>query len=81
VTGLYLYDSRAVEVAKNLKPSARGELEITDVNNWYLQKGELEVAKVRGAWLDAGTFDSLLEAQILAKEKLAGKMVIAESSK
>lgn len=76
VTGLYLFDHRAVDVAKNLKPSARGELEITDVNNWYLAKGELEVAKVEGAWLDAGTFDSLLEAQIMAKEKLAGKMVI-----
>jgi glucose-1-phosphate thymidylyltransferase len=76
VTGLYLYDCRAVGVAKSLKPSARGELEITDVNNWYLEKGELEVAKVGGVWQDAGTFDSLLEAQKLAKEKLVGKMVI-----
>jgi glucose-1-phosphate thymidylyltransferase len=76
VTGLYLYDSRVVEAAKSLKPSSRGELEITDINNWYLEKGELEVAEVKGAWLDAGTFDSLLEAQNLAKEKLAGKMVI-----
>ncbi|HTX86605.1 MAG TPA: sugar phosphate nucleotidyltransferase [Candidatus Nanoarchaeia archaeon] len=76
VTGLYLYDCRAVAVAKSLKPSGRGELEITDVNNWYLAKGELEVAKISGAWLDAGTFDSLLEAQNLAKEKLADKMVI-----
>ncbi|MDD5527457.1 MAG: sugar phosphate nucleotidyltransferase [Patescibacteria group bacterium] len=76
VTGLYLYDYRVVEAAKSLKPSARGELEITDINNWYLEKGELEVAKVKGAWLDAGTFDSLLEAQNFAKEKLAGKMVI-----
>ena len=76
VTGLYLYDSRVVEIAKSLKPSARGELEITDINNWYLEKGELEVAKINGAWLDAGTFDSLLEAQNFAKEKMAGKMVI-----
>lgn len=76
VTGLYLYDSRAVELAKNLQPSGRGELEITDINNWYLEQKELKVAEVKGAWLDAGTFDSLLEAQILAKEKLAGKMVI-----
>lgn len=76
VTGLYIFDSRAVNLAKNLKPSKRGELEITDINNWYLEQGELEVAEVKGAWLDAGTFDSLLEAQILAKEKLDGKMVI-----
>jgi glucose-1-phosphate thymidylyltransferase len=76
VTGLYLYDHRAVEVAKNLKPSSRGELEITDINNWYLEKGELAVTKVKGDWLDAGTFDSLLAAQILAKKKIVGKMVI-----
>lgn len=76
VTGLYVYDNRVIEVAKNLKPSNRQEFEITDVNNWYLEKGELEVAMVRGEWLDAGTFDNLLEAQILAKNKLQGKMVI-----
>jgi glucose-1-phosphate thymidylyltransferase len=76
VTGLYLYDHWAVEVAKNLKPSKRGELEITDINNWYLERGELAVTKVKGAWLDAGTFDSLLAAQTLAKKKLAKKMVI-----
>lgn len=76
VTGLYIYDKRVVEVAKNMKPSARGELEITDLNNWYLEKGELEVALVNGEWLDAGTFDSLLRAQNLAREKLAGKMVV-----
>lgn len=76
VTGLYIYDSRVVDVVKNMKPSERGELEITEVNNWYLQKGELELARVEGEWLDAGTFDSLLRAQNVAKEKLAGKMII-----
>jgi len=76
VTGLYVYDQRVVEAVKNMKPSARGELEITDVNNWYLAKGELEVALVEGEWLDAGTFDSLLRAQNFVKEKLADKMVI-----
>lgn len=76
VTGLYVFDSRVVEIAKNMKPSDRGELEITDVNNWYLKKGELEVAKVNGEWLDAGTFESLYRAQVLAKEKLISKMII-----
>ncbi len=76
VTGMYVYDNRVVEVAKNLKPSARGELEITDLNRWYLEKGELEVAMIKGAWIDAGTFDSLLEAQNLAKERLQSKLII-----
>jgi len=76
VTGLYVYDNRVVKIAKEMKPSARGELEITDINNWYLQKNELAVAKVEGEWLDAGTFDSLLKAQNIAKEKLVQKMII-----
>lgn len=64
VPGLYFYDNDVISIAKNIKPSPRGELEITDVNNEYLRRGKLKVAPMsRGtAWLDTGTFDSLMQA-------------------
>jgi len=69
ITGLYIYDKKVIEIAKNLAPSERGEIEITDINDKYLEMGELTVQKIEGEWLDAGTFDSLLEAGNIVKEK------------
>ena len=73
VTGLYIYDNSVIDKAKNLQPSARGELEITDINNLYLQAGQLDVAFVNGAWFDCGTFESLHEASELMRLKELGK--------
>jgi glucose-1-phosphate thymidylyltransferase len=69
VVGLYTYDSQVVEIAQNLTPSARGEIEITDINNTYLQKGQLKVNIFDGLWEDAGTFDSLLRVNNYMAQK------------
>jgi glucose-1-phosphate thymidylyltransferase len=68
VTGLYLYDAEVFSIIRTLKPSNRGELEITDVNNSYIQKKMMQYAILKGFWSDAGTFDSLLRASILVQQ-------------
>ncbi len=68
VTGVYLYDNRVFDIVRTLKPSGRGELEITDVNNAYLKSGELTYEVLEGWWSDAGTFESLLKANRLVAE-------------
>lgn len=70
VTGLYIYDSEVFGAIKTLKPSGRGELEITDVNNYYINKGEMEYGILEGFWSDAGTFESLLRAGMLVKQSI-----------
>jgi glucose-1-phosphate thymidylyltransferase len=68
VTGIYMYDNQVFDIIRTLKPSERGELEITDVNNKYLEMGQLTYGILDGWWTDAGTFDSLLKANILVAE-------------
>lgn len=70
VTGIYMYDNQVFDMIRTLKPSGRGELEITDVNNRYLEKGLLEYDLLEGFWTDAGTFDSLLRANLLVAERI-----------
>jgi len=69
VTGIYMYDDRVFDIIKTLKPSGRGELEITDVNNAYLKKGALTYNILKGWWTDSGMFDSLLRAGNLVAKK------------
>ncbi|ACL17686.1 sugar phosphate nucleotidyltransferase [Methanosphaerula palustris] len=74
VTGLYLYDSEVFDIISTLKPSARGELEITDVNNAYIARGTMGFSVLSGFWSDAGTFDSLMRASLMVQEhRKAGK--------
>ena len=72
VTGIYMYDGKVFDIAKNLKPSKRGELEITDVNNAYIKQGKLSYGILEGWWTDAGTFDSLLRATNLVANSSTG---------
>jgi glucose-1-phosphate thymidylyltransferase len=69
IPGLYIFDNEVVEVSRNLKPSDRGELEITDLHRHYLAKNKLSVTTLDGEWLDAGTFDALLDAGNIVREK------------
>jgi glucose-1-phosphate thymidylyltransferase len=68
VTGIYMYDARVFDVVRTLRPSGRGELEITDVNNWYIKRGELSYSILDGWWTDAGTFESLFRASQLVAD-------------
>ncbi len=74
VTGIYMFDETVFDIIRTLKPSGRGELEITDVNNAYLKRGDLTFDVLEGWWSDAGTFDSLLAASNLVAETGANKM-------
>jgi glucose-1-phosphate thymidylyltransferase len=74
VIGIYMYDARVFEIIKTLEPSDRGELEITDVNNWYIRDGSMTYEVLDGWWTDAGTFDSLLRASNLVATGGANRM-------
>lgn len=78
VTGIYMYDARVFDIIRTLKPSGRGELEITDVNNSYLRSGQLRFDILEGWWTDAGSFESLLRANNLAAEQARAKKLLQE---
>ncbi len=88
VTGCYVYDARCFDIIKNLQPSARGELEITDVSKWYVENGEAKATILEDEWIDAGTFESLFRATALVRqrkldiaEKAASKNITAQQKK
>lgn len=74
VTGIYLYDNKVFDFIRSLKPSARGELEITDVNNHYIKRKQMSCHILKTDWTDAGTFDSLLRANIIAAKMESGQV-------
>ncbi len=78
VIGIYMYDSGVYEIIRTLKPSGRGELEITDVNNAYIDRGEMTWEELNGWWTDAGTFESLLRASTLVAETGANKLELQQ---
>jgi glucose-1-phosphate thymidylyltransferase len=80
VIGIYMYDSSVFEIIKTLKPSGRGELEITDVNNAYIERGDMTWDELEGWWTDAGTFESLLHASNLVAETGANKLELKDAA-
>jgi glucose-1-phosphate thymidylyltransferase len=80
VIGIYMYDARVFDIIRTLKPSGRGELEITDVNNAYIERNELTWNELGGWWTDAGTFESLLHASNLVAQTGANKMELKSST-
>ncbi len=80
VIGIYMYDSKVYEIIRTLKPSGRGELEITDVNNAYIERGEMTWEELEGWWTDAGKFESLLRASNLVAETGANKLELKHAA-
>ncbi len=80
VIGIYMYDGEVFDIIRTLKPSGRGELEITDVNNAYIKRNEMTWEELQGWWTDAGTFESLLRASNLVAETSANKMELPQES-
>lgn len=80
VIGIYFFDQTVFDIIKTLKPSERGELEITDVNNHYINRGEMSWSELEGWWTDAGTFESLLRASNMVAESGANKMELKNST-